>query len=150
MKPHNYAWPIATIATCLFCAAAWGAAAGRRSEADRERIGELLRVIATAGKDPRPLNPQRVETLFGLRIQAQCDDFISSQGHVYSCRYDPIRPQTGPIKFLQYETARLVPGPMAGGNVEWKVDVNALCLKRQDLQRVFGVAPGPALFLDDA
>jgi hypothetical protein len=105
------------------------------------QVMTLLEKIREAGTDETPLDQQRVEALFGVRTVPDCSDFDSPQGHQFSCRYVPARPQRGVIRFAGYLTARLGPGPMQGGNVTWELDPLRLCLRQDDLVRAFGVKP---------
>jgi hypothetical protein len=133
-------WSAVGLRTTMLALLMIGASAGARAADDpKAQADALLRHIARAGADAQPLDRARVETLFGLRTREECGDFSDPQGHIYWCKDTPAETQTGPIRFVAYETSRLGPGVMSGGRVSWEVDRARLCLKGAAIQEVLGV-----------
>jgi hypothetical protein len=141
MNSQTYRRIFLLLATAMHCT--YGASKSTMDPVVEEakQISALLALIRQVGQDARPLDQIRIAEDFGVRTRAECNDFISEQGNVHTCRFLPDRPQSGPIQFVEYETARVGPGPMRGGDVTWKINRRELCLKRSTLVRAFGVEP---------
>jgi hypothetical protein len=152
MRMSGWAATACMASLCAATAAAPARKPGPRPPQALEQANDLLAAIRQAGADETPLDPARVEKLFGVHTGPDCRDSLAGQARVRHCRYVPVGPaRPGALRFGDYVASGIGPGPMRGGSVTWEVERKRLCLTQRDLERAFETVPTHArnpVFLD--
>ena len=131
----------------MFIASSASVARDAAGSSDAKFIpGSVLATLKTMGmemRDPTPLNATRVQILFGVATTTERSEYDDASGKHFIYASTPTNIQEGPLPFIGYEvytTGMTDTRSPNGGGVFWKVDSGQICLKRSDLEQVFGIA----------
>jgi hypothetical protein len=74
-----------------------------------------------------------------------CADVVQgAAGKFHICLYRPAEQDTHRLAFVQYKTVNLSAGEDTGGGVEFVTQGENICIRKEDLTKVFQIAPVPS------